>query len=145
MKDWEASQPEVNKIKPDKEMARSLLKMMGTRLSAVESLDEGRFASIIVEGYYEIVKEGITALMAIGGYKTLSHEVLIGYLKEFYKQFSWQEIIFIDDLRRIRNKIVYKGFFVRKEYLERNEKQVKEIIKKLRRIIEQKLLEEDER
>ena len=139
MKEWKGSQSEVNKIKPDKEMAKSLLKMMEIRQNAVESLDKEKFASIIVEGYYEIVKEGITALMSIDGYKTLSHEVLIGYIKEFYKEFSESEVYFIDQLRKIRNKIVYKGFFVQKDYLDRNKKQLKEITEKLRKIIEQKL------
>jgi len=139
MKEWKGSQSEVNKIKPDKEMAKSLLKMMEIRQNAVESLDKEKFASIIVEGYYEIVKEGITALMSIDGYKTLSHEVLIGYIKEFYKEFSESEVYFIDQLRKIRNRIVYKGFFVQKDYLDRNKKQLKEITEKLRKIIEQKL------
>ena len=139
MKEWKGSQSEVNKIKPDKEMTKSLLKMMEIRQNAVESLDKEKFASIIVEGYYEIVKEGITALMSIDGYKTLSHEVLIGYIKEFYKEFSESEVYFIDQLRKIRNRIVYKGFFVQKDYLDRNKKQLKEITEKLRKIIEQKL------
>ena len=139
MKEWKESQSEVNKVKSDKEMAKSLLKMMEIRLKAIESLDKENFASIIVEGYYEIIKEGITALMSIDGYKTLSHEVLIGYIKEFYNEFSEYEIQFMGQLRRIRNKIVYKGFFVQKDYIDRNEKQLKEIIKILRKIIEQKL------
>ena len=139
MKEWKESQNEINKVKPDKEMAKALLKMMAIRLKAVESLDKNMFASIIVEGYYEIVKEGITALMAIDGYKTLSHEVLIGYIKEFYSEFSEQDIIFMDNLRRIRNNIVYKGFVVQKDYLDRNEKMVNTIIKKLKKLIEDKL------
>lgn len=40
MKSWEEVQENVNKVKPDKEMAKSLLKMMGTRLKATESLDK---------------------------------------------------------------------------------------------------------
>ena len=138
MKTWEESQKDVNKVRSDKEMAKSLLKMMATRLKAVESLDK-EFTSIIVEGYYEIIKEGITALMAIDGYKTLSHEALIAYLKEFYKEFHEHEIRFIDQLRHLRNKIVYKGFFVQKDYLERNEKQMKEIVAKLKEVIQNKL------
>jgi methyltransferase-like protein len=73
MKIWKESQDEVNKIRPDKEMAKSLLKMMEIRLKATESLNKEKFTSIVVEGYYEVIKEGITALMAIDGYKTLSH------------------------------------------------------------------------
>lgn len=74
--------------------------------------------------------------MAIDGYKTLSHETLVAYLKEFYKEFAEHEIIFIDQLRQLRNKIVYKGFFVEKSYLDRNENRIKEIVAKLRKLLE---------
>lgn len=139
MKNWKECQDEVNRVSPDVEMAKALLKMMDTRLKATESLDKEKFTSIVVEGYYEIVKEGVTALMSIDGYKTLSHEVLVAYLKEFYKNFSEYEIQFIDQLRQLRNKIVYKGFFVQYEYLERNENQIKSIISKITKLVESKL------
>lgn len=139
MKTWGESQDDVNSVRPDKEMAKSLMRMMEIRLKAVESLEKDKFVSIIAEGYYEIIKEGITALMAIDGYKTLSHEVLVGYLHEFYKEFSEYEIRLIDQLRKLRNKIVYEGFFVQKDYLERNEKQLKEIVARLKLFIGKKL------
>ena len=136
MKSWKEAENDVNRIRPDKEMAKSLLKMMKIRLKATESLDKNRFTSIVVEGYYEVIKEGITALMAMDGYKTLSHEALVVYLKEFYKEFAEHETVFIDQLRQLRNKIVYKGFFVEKDYLDRNEKQIMEIVAKIRKLLE---------
>lgn len=139
MKTWQEAQQEVNRIKPDKEMAKSLIKMMKKRLEASESLDSERFTSIVVEGYYEVIKEGITALMALDGCKTLSHEILVVYLKEFYKEFSEYEIRAIDQLRQLRNKIVYKGFFVQKDYLDRNERQIKGIITKLKATVQNKI------
>ena len=74
MKYWKESQDEVRKVGSDREMARSLLKMIEIRMKALESLDRKEFSSLVVEGYYEIIKEAITALMAIDGYKTLSHD-----------------------------------------------------------------------
>lgn len=139
MKRWEECKADINKVKPDKEMAKSLLKMMSIRLKLMETAGREEFTSIVVEGYYEIIKEGITAIMALDGCKTLSHEALISYLAKFYKEFSENEILFIDDLRRIRNKIAYKGFFVRKDYLDRNEHQIKAIIGKLQDLISKEL------
>lgn len=40
--------------------------------------------------------------MAIDGYNTLSHEALVAYLGEFYKEFSESDTRFIDQLRQIR-------------------------------------------
>ena len=40
-----------------------------------------KYTSIIVEGYYEIIKELIISLMYLKGYKSENHECLISYLK----------------------------------------------------------------
>jgi hypothetical protein len=98
-----------------------------------------KFPSLVVEDYYEIIKEAITALMAIEGYKTLSHKALISYLREFFPQFSYSEIFLIDELRKLRNKIAYKGFFITQDFLMRNEENIRKIIDKLLNILEDKL------
>lgn len=143
MKSWKESKDEVQEVKSDKEMAKSILKMVETREKELESKDKKEFTSLVIEDYYEIIKEAITAIMAIDGYKTLSHEVLIGYLKEFYKQFSESEILLADQLRKLRNKIAYKGFFVEYSFLERNESDIKEIISKLKQILNENLAEKN--
>ena len=108
-------------------------------MKALELLDRKEFSSLVAEGYYEIVKEALTALMTLDGYKTLSHEVLIGYLKEFFPKFTEHEIMLADRLRQVRNKIAYKGFFVAPEFIERNEKDIKEFVVKLVEILKKKL------
>ena len=139
MKSWKESQDEAREVKADIDMAKSISKMMDIRSRAVEVLTKDEFISLKLEGYYEIIKEGITALMSIDGYKTLSHEVLIGYLGEFYKEFSESDLMLMDQVRSLRNKIVYKGFFIDKDYLDRNEAKIREIIGKLKRIVHSKL------
>jgi hypothetical protein len=122
-------------------MARAILKMIEVRMKELETKNRKEFASLVVEDYYEIIKEIITALMAVDGYKTLSHEVLIGYLKEFFPQFSDAEIILTDQLRQLRNKIAYKGFFVTPDFLERNEARIKKVVLRLVQILKEKLNE----
>jgi len=77
--------------------------------------------------------------MALDGYKTLSHEVLVGYLKEFFPQFSESEVLLVDRLRQLRNKISYMGFFVDIDYLERNEGRIKEVVGRLLSILRERL------
>lgn len=139
MKKWEESQDEVRKVRPDKEMARSMSKMIDIRMQALDLKDNGKFASLVVEDYYEIIKEAATALMALDGYKTLSHEVLIGYLEESVPQLSEDEILLADQLRKLRNKIAYKGFFVPPDYLERNGKRIRKLVLKLVNVLEEKI------
>lgn len=142
MKEWSELKEEIREVTPDKEIAGSLFKTAEIRLEALKVLlekDVDKFASVLVEGYYEIIKEMLTALMAIEGYKTTSHEALVLFLKEFYKEFDDYEITFIDDLRKIRNKIDYKGFSVNPDYLERNNLEIQNIISKLRDVLGEKL------
>ncbi len=139
MKEWDEVKNEIWKVGPEKELARSILRMVEIRLGAIKSLNKKNFTPIIIENYYEIVKELITALMSIDGNKTLSHEALVVYLKRFYTNFTKNELFLIDQLRQLRNKIVYKGFFVHGEYLKRNESQLSLIIEKLRKILNEKL------
>ncbi|MFH0929503.1 MAG: hypothetical protein V1818_04095 [Candidatus Aenigmatarchaeota archaeon] len=138
MREWDENSEEVRKVRPDKEMARSILKMVKLRLEYLEHVDSDKYTSLLVEGYYEVVKESITALMAIRGYKTLSHEILVGYLK-YYKEFSEFEVRFIDQTRILRNNITYKGFFVKKEYWKRNKATILSIVSKLVKVLEKEL------
>ena len=139
MKEWEEVKELIRKVKPNKEVAKSLLKMAKIRLEEVKQKDIKKFASLATEDYYEIIKECITALMSIDGLKTLRHEALVAYLKKFYPQFSQEKIALIDMLRILRNKIVYYGFFVQPEFVERNKERILKIIQKLIKIIKEKV------
>jgi hypothetical protein len=139
MKLWKDSREEVKRITPDRQMAKAILKMIEVRMKALGLKDRKEFASLVVEDYYEIIKEAVTALMALDGYKTLSHEVLVGYLKEFYPQFSEAEILLVDQLRQLRNRIAYKGFFITNDFLERTEARMKTVVSKIKTILEDRL------
>jgi len=120
---------ELIKITPDKEKAKSILKMVSLIKERITKQEREKMAALIIADYYEIVKELITAILLVDGYKTLNHKDLIDYLKEKCKEFSIREISVLDDLRVLRNKIAYEGFFIGPSYLERNESLFKEIIK----------------
>jgi len=139
MKPWNEARKEIRRVRSDKGMARAIQKMITVRLKALRSIDRQEYASLVAEDYYEVIKEAITALMAIDGYKTLSHEVLIAYLKEFYPNFSNAEIVLMDQLRVLRNRIAYKGFFITPDFLERNETRIEAVVLKIKRALEEKL------
>ncbi len=138
--DWEECLKEdVRRKRPDTEEARALLLMAEKREAYISaSRDAKEFASLIVEGYYEIIKEIITAIMSADGYKSYSHECLIAFAGEFYK-LPKSQLMLLDQLRRVRNDINYRGFSVDSSYLERNERGIKEIIKALKAVLKEKL------
>ena len=108
--------------------AIALLKMAKDRL---EDISKETKTYKIVEQYYEVIKELITALMYSDGFKTLSHKSLIYYLQQNYKELTKEEIILADELRKLRNNIVYYGQTVDNSFLINKEKLIIQIINKL--------------
>ncbi len=130
------------KTAPDREKAKSILKMVETTLEMIETVDSKKFTSHVVKDYYEVLRELITVILLLDGYKTQgegAHKKLIEYLEKNYGDFRGHEISLIDDLSVVRNKIAYNGFFVQDDYLERKRKDILVLIEKLRVIIYKKL------
>ena len=129
----------IIKISKDEERARALLNMAKERCRFWSEIKvKPKYAFIVIEGYYEIIKELLTALFYIEGYKSDNHECLIAYLKKYYPDISY-EVSVIYQLKNIRNSIDYRGVFVDVDYLNRNKLEFEHIIKLLQKIISSKL------
>ena len=136
---WDTKSNKIKKISIDKERSKAILNSILLREKFLKNNDEKEFASILIETDYEIIKELITALMHLDGYKTLSHEYLISFLSKFYKDFSEYEINLIDKLRITRNKIAYEGFLIEKDYYINKKDDIKRVIEKLKKVLRSKL------
>ena len=116
--------------------------MVETSLEMIKQIDITKFASNITKEYYEIIRELMTLILLLDGYKTFgegAHRRLIEYFEKNYKQFNSYEISLIDSLRITRNKISYDGFFVEKSYIERKLKDIWNIIDKLKVIVKERI------
>lgn len=120
----------ITKTVPDEERAKQTLKMANLRLEFWDKKINDKFIALKVEAYYDIIKELIFVHLYKNGYNCTNHLCLIAYLREKFDDFDF-EIEKIDELRKIRNQINYRGFAVKKDYLDRNELEFKNIIKKL--------------
>jgi len=127
---------EIFGISKNSVRVRALKEMAKERLNDIKN--ETKVYKIIEE-YYEIIKELITALMYSDGFKTLSHKSLIYYLEKNYKEFNREEIILADELRKLRNNIVYYGQKISKDFLINKESQIKVIIRKLTHVVDNRL------
>lgn len=133
------------KVTPNKEKAKSMLKMVDTTLEMIENIDMAKFPSNVTKEYYDVVRELLSVVLLLDGYKTYgegSHKKLIDYLKANHKEFGGFEISLIDDLRTVRNRIAYDGFFVEKDYIKRKLNSINGIISTLKSIISMKLQED---
>lgn len=131
------------KITPNKEKAKSILKMADTTIEMIKIIDITKFSSNVTKEYYDVIRELISVILLLDGYKTYgegAHKKLIEYIQTNCKEFNEYEISLIDDLRITRNKVAYDGFFVDKDYIWRKIKDVKIIINKLKNVIREKLI-----
>ncbi len=120
---------------PDEERSNQMLAMANLRLKFWNEKVTGEFIVLKVEAYYDIIKELIFAHLYKKGYNCTNHLCLIAYLKKNINDFDF-EIQKIDELRKVRNEINYRGLTIKKDYLERNELEFKNIIKRLKEELE---------
>jgi len=74
---------EIFKITKDSERGKDLFEMARERLELIKLFPRDK-AYRIIEEYNEVIKELLTAIMYIDGYKTLSHVKLIEYFSANY-------------------------------------------------------------
>ena len=129
---------EIFRISRDKERANDLFDMAKERLDMLKLIPKDKTYKIIEE-YYEIIKELLTATMYSDGYKTLSHVKLIEYFSSYYKELDENQIKLIDTLRKFRIGIVYYGKKISKEFLINNEDGIKKIVSILIKFLDRKL------
>ena len=128
---------EIFRITKDTERAGDLLEMAKERIDMIKILPRDKPYKF-VEEYYEIIKELLTALMYLDGYKILSHKKLIEYFAD-NNEIEHSEIKLVDSLRKFRNDIMYYGKKISQDFLTNNEDEINRIIKMLVNLTERKL------
>lgn len=129
---------DIFKISKNKGRAKNLFEMANERLELLKLIPKDK-AYKIIEEYYEIIKELLTAIMYLDGYKTLSHVKLIDYFSSHYKQLEHRDIELMNTLRKFRIGIVYYGRKISVDFLINNEEDIIRVIKTLLKIVENKL------
>ena len=129
------------KVTPNKKKSESMLKMAEITLEMTNTLDISKYSSNIAKDYYDVIRELMGAILLLEGYKTIgegAHKVIIEY---FFKinTLTKDEYIFLDNLRDIRNRITYDGFFIEDSYIHRNKNKIEQIILKLKTEFKKKI------
>ncbi len=98
---------DVEQQRSDAEQARFLMDKARRRLQYItqKAVDESN-ADFIFEDAYDCMREASHAIMALRGYKPLSHEPLVAFLRD--EEALDQRIVErFDSFRKLRNKSVY--------------------------------------
>lgn len=130
----------VKKVKENPEQAKALVQLAKRRLQSIEKRRKDEFPQLLIESYYEAIKELMSALLAIHGYKSYSHECIISFMGKFYSTiFDDYQLHFLDSMRKLRSDIQYRGRDIAEDYLERNSSTIEKIIKTLLELVEKEL------
>lgn len=132
----------IIKITPDREKAKSILKLIREREEFISAINHEKFTTNAVENYYEIIKELASSLILLDGFKSIgdnAHKDLIDSLIN-YNGFSEEDIIFLSDLRIKRNNSSYEVKKIDPIYLKNNKNRIIDIIEKLKKEVNRKLI-----
>jgi len=125
----------IRKVGIDLDKIKSILKMVSLELKIISKIAvNSDSASKLAKDYYEIIKELLIALLLSNGLKSSNHECLVSFLKTNYHQYEY-EIKIIHELKDIRNRISYDGYFVDKDYINKNKSEFEHIIELLEKLI----------
>ena len=128
----------MRKVAPNRGRARSLLKMSNKILERINLTEKDSFPSQVVRDYFDIIHQLFEALASFEGVKfdgTGSHEHLIDWGCGRLKMTSGEKDL-LQGLRKLRNRFAYEGFFIKDDYLSRNESRFIKVIKKIRSAVE---------
>jgi hypothetical protein len=72
------------------------------------------YPTILIEAHYELIKELLTALINMDGFKSETHDCLFYYVEQKHKDLEL-DFQFLHELRQVRNEVNYRGTKVPKD------------------------------
>jgi hypothetical protein len=124
----------VERRAKDKELAKSLFKMAVDRFEFFSSKETSIFT---LEGIYESILELCHSLLSLEGFKTLSHECAIEFLRN--KCLNDYETELLDKLRKRRHGAKYYGELLSEAVIKKNIDNGTMIFLKVKTFVEKKL------
>lgn len=125
----------------DKDKVKSILKMSSVSLELISELDQRRYSTHIIKEYYEIIRNLSNIILLLDGFKTVGERAHINLIKYLLNEdyVSLEEYMFIDELRTLRNKILYDGDFVDYVFVKKKKDFINKLIEKLKDKVNSKL------
>ena len=127
----------ILKVQPDTQKSEALCKMAKITLERLKELDAQRYPSNSLVDYYDTIHKLMEAQTLGKGIKVRgegAHQELIDLISKQFR-LGEQTRIFLQQMRDYRNRISYEGFVISQNYIEQNEKKIKEIIELLFKLL----------
>jgi hypothetical protein len=118
-------------ILPDPSRAKALSKMATAQLAQVHFFKS--FPSLQVKQYYDVIHalcESYAFLQGVRFRGEGAHKELMAFVSDAYR-LAPADAALLDELRQLRNQIMYEGLELPTRYISNTEEKIKKLIKKL--------------
>ena len=135
--DWTLCKEDfVKEVEIDPAKIQSLVKTANSRIAFLKSTTfSPGHTSFLVEGYYEAIKELLTALLLTKGLRSKNHQCLITYFYKNYPQHEGEAYL-IAEMSYLRNRLNYYGEQISPAFYEKNKELVEKIVVKIKNMID---------
>jgi len=134
--DWKECEKEfIRKVSVDEERIKAIISKADKRLKRARNTEINEdTVDLVVEDYYEIIKELLVAYLLRNGLRSRNHQCLISY---FYKQNPdcEKETLLISQMSFFRNRLNYYGEDIPMEFYQQNKDEFESLIKLLKKLI----------
>src|SRR3989339_1933752 len=108
--DWsECEKNFIKEVEVDPDKVNSLIETAKSRVEFIQATKVNKKnVSFVVEGYYEVIKELLVALLLSKGLRSKNHQCLISYFYSTYPEYE-AEAYLIAQMSYLRNRLDYYG------------------------------------
>lgn len=133
---WKKCEREfIRKVEIDESKIKSIKEKAIRRLKRARNTNTNEGVEFIVEDYYEVIKELLTAYLLKNGLRSSNHQCLISYFYKENPEYE-KEAFLISQMSFFRNRLCYYGEDIPKKFYEENKENFETIIKLLLNFIE---------
>lgn len=134
--DWnECKRTFIRQIELDKDRIKTIEEKAVLRLKRAENTKiDKENVSLVVEDYYEVIKELLVAYLLKNGFRSKNHQCLISYFYMKNKDYE-RESYLISQMSFFRNRLNYYGEDIPMDFYEKNKEDFKKIINILKELI----------
>jgi len=130
----ECEQKFIRKVTVDLVKVSSIKEMAFKRWEFIKSVTTTeKNVSFVFEGYYEVIKELLVALLLQSGFRSQNHQCLITFLSKEHGYDA--EVNIIKQMNFLRNRLNYYGEAVELAYFQENYKSFEKIITLVRSLL----------
>ena len=137
--DWEECQDKfIRQVEKDPDKIKSIIDMAMKRFLFIKKQEvDNTNISFLVEGYYEVIKELLVAILLKHGLKSSNHQCLIAYFCKNFPDYEFEAHL-ISQMSYLRNRLNYYGEKIDYGFYNKNKNEFNRIIKLLKELVQDK-------